>query len=345
VLTTALPLLLLLAADPPAASDPVVPGPVTPSTVAPPTVKPYIEVSPADEAPPPDPVPVVPLEELAVTAPEPRYVAPTNRDRIGRIWAPVSINGQGPFRLVLDTGASHSAVTAQVAEILGIPTDSKHTATLRGATGSVTVPLIPIESMEVGELLMLPQRLPIVPDALGGAEGVLGTDGLANKRIFIDFRRDNITIMRSRNERAAKGFVTVPVKFMRGRLLVINALLGGIKVKAIIDTGGQATLGNVALREALAERRRRQDAAARPDEVTGATLEVQMGNRISTPSIVMGDVVVRNAAMTFADFAIFEYWKMTEEPTMLIGMDVLGLLDTLVIDYRRKELQMKLRRG
>jgi hypothetical protein len=30
---------------------------------------------------------------------------------------------------------------------------------------------------------------------------------------------------------------------------------------------------------------------------------------------------------------------------MLIGMDVLGLLDTLVIDYRRKELQMKIRRG
>jgi hypothetical protein len=30
---------------------------------------------------------------------------------------------------------------------------------------------------------------------------------------------------------------------------------------------------------------------------------------------------------------------------MLIGMDVLGLLDTLVIDYRRRELQMKLRRS
>ena len=49
--------------------------------------------------------------------------------------------------------------------------------------------------------------------------------------------------------------------------------------------------------------------------------------------------------MTFADFAIFEHWKMTEEPAMLIGMDVLGLLDTLIIDYRRKELQVKLRRG
>ena len=28
-------------------------------------------------------------EEVVVSAPEPRYVAPTLRDRIGRIWAPV----------------------------------------------------------------------------------------------------------------------------------------------------------------------------------------------------------------------------------------------------------------
>ena len=47
-----------------------------------------------------------PVEEVLVTAPEPRYVAPTTRDAIGRIWAPVLINGKGPFRLVLDTGAS-----------------------------------------------------------------------------------------------------------------------------------------------------------------------------------------------------------------------------------------------
>ena len=50
---------------------------------------------------------------------EPRYVAPTRRDQIGRIWAPVLINGRGPFRLVLDTGASSSGVTAMVALALG----------------------------------------------------------------------------------------------------------------------------------------------------------------------------------------------------------------------------------
>jgi hypothetical protein len=63
------------------------------------------------------------LSEIVIQAPEPRFVAPTLRDRIGRIWAPVWIDGKGPFRLVLDTGANHSGATAPVADMLGIPLD------------------------------------------------------------------------------------------------------------------------------------------------------------------------------------------------------------------------------
>jgi predicted aspartyl protease len=291
-----------------------------------------------------EPPPAI-LGELAVTADEPRFVAPTRRDRIGRIWAPVLINGQGPFRLVLDTGASHSALTPRLAEAIGISLDTASMVTLRGATGSASVPMVPVRTLEYGDLLLEPRRLPVIPDALGGAEGVLGMDGLANKRIHIDFRRDSITIMRSKNQRAGGGYATIPVKFLRGRLLVVEAWIGGVAVKAIIDTGGQATLGNEALRTALAERRRRQEQAAVPDNVTGATLDIQVGNRVETPALALGEILVRNPAMTFADFAIFEHWKMTEEPAMLIGMDVLGLLDTLIIDYRRKELQVRLRRS
>ena len=255
------------------------------------------------------------------------------------------VNGQGPFRLVLDTGASHSALTPGLAQAIGVSLDSANTVTLRGATGSVSVPMVPVRSLEYGDLLLEPRRLPVIPDALGGAEGVLGMDGFANKRIHIDFRRDHITIMRSKNQRAAGGYATIPVKFLRGRLLVVEAWIGGVPVKAVIDTGGQATLGNEALRAALAERRRRQEQQAVPDQVTGATLDVQLGNRVETPALALGEILVRNPAMTFADFAIFDHWKMTEEPAMLIGMDVLGLLDTLIIDYRRKELQVKLRRS
>jgi len=289
-----------------------------------------------------EPAPPPQMQELTVTALEPRYVAPTLRDRIGRIWAPVLIDGRGPFRLVLDTGATKSAVTAKVAETLGKTLDYPGTVTLQGATGAVKVPAISVETLEIGELLMEPKLLPIVPDALGGADGVLGTEGLGDKRITIDFRHDQITIMRSRNERAGPGFVTIPVKFMRGRLLVVDAWLGGVRTKAIIDTGGQSTLGNLALQSALA--RHRSSTAAVSDQVTGATLDIEIGDRVSTPALAMGDIMVRNSAMTFSDFSIFKHWKLTGEPVMLVGMDVLGLIDTLIIDYRRRELQIRLHR-
>ncbi len=287
--------------------------------------------------------PVV-LDHIDVIGDEPRFVAPTRRDKIGRIWAPVAVNGQGPFRLVLATGASHSALTPHLVEALGIRADPSDTIMLHGATGSVAVPMVPIDTFEIGELLMEPGRLAILPDALGGADGVLGMEELANKRIHIDFRHDRITIVRSRNQRAAGGLETIPVKFLHDRLLVVDAFMGGVPVKAIIDTGGQSTLGNVALRLALAERRQRHEQVGRLDQIIGSTLDMQVGTRLETPALALGKITVRNPAMTFADFEIFKHWKLTEEPAMLIGMDVLGLLDTLIIDYRSKELQVKLPR-
>ena len=63
------------------------------------------------------------------------------------------------------------------------------------------------------------------------------------------------------------------------------------------------------------------------------------------PPIMLGDVLVRNVHITFVDLHIFQHWKLTDEPALLIGMDVLGVLDTLIIDYRRRELQIRLVRG
>jgi hypothetical protein len=42
----------------------------------------------------------------------------------------------------------------------------------------------------------------------------------------------------------------------------------------------------------------------------------------------------------FADFHVFKLWGLDQEPAMLIGMDMLGVLERLVIDYRRNEVSM-----
>jgi Aspartyl protease len=297
----------------------------------------------APEVSPPSAPAVDPIEELTeilVEAREPRYVSPTRRDQIGRIWAPVLINGRGPFRLVLDTGASHSAITALVALALGIPTDQSPQVILRGVTGYTTVPTIRVDSLSVGDLSVDQAILPIVPDALGGAEGVLGSEGLLGKRVFIDFRHDQIVIAYSKNERSGRGFVSVPFHSVRGTLVVVDAVVGGVHTKAIIDTGGQATIANLALKEAL--NRNRNMSRGRMDEIIGATKDVQKGELLATPAIELGDIKITDPDVTFGDLYIFKQWKMTAQPAILIGMDTLGLLDTLIIDYRRHELQMRM---
>jgi predicted aspartyl protease len=281
------------------------------------------------------------LSEIVIEAPEPRFVAPTRRDKIGRIWAPVVINGQGPFRLVLDTGASRSAVNAQVAQILGIAPDVAQSVMLRGVTGSVAVPTIRVSSFSVGDVIVTLAILPIVTDALGGADGVLGTEGFADKRLYIDFKHDLITITHSRGIRAQGDFISVPLEHSSAGLLVVRALVGGVRVHAIIDTGGQATIGNESMRQALVRRR----ATGTPSEVIDVTTTSQDGVAFPSPPIELGSIQIQGARITYGDMHIFEHWHLTQEPALLIGMDVLGLLDVFVIDYRRHELQLRTRPG
>jgi hypothetical protein len=56
---------------------------------------------------------------------------------------------------------------------------------------------------------------------------------------------------------------------------------------------------------------------------------------------MLGKIEIRGARITYGEVRIFEHWKLTQEPALLIGMDALGHLDALIIDYKRRELQLR----
>lgn len=281
------------------------------------------------------------LSEVVVQAPEPRFVAPTTRDRIGRIWAPVLIDGKGPFRLVLDTGANHSAVIPSTAAALGSPGAATATV-VTGFTGSAVVPTISVSRMEVGDIMLGPTTLPVVADVFGGAQGVLGNEGLAGKRIVADFMHDRLEIRSSHGEPAHIGFSVVPLKVVEGGLLIADIRVGGVRCKAIIDTGAQGTIGNLPLKEALMRHPPRD---AKKAQVIGVTLDVQSGENLAAPQIEMGGLSITGVHIVFGDMYLFQHWHMTDKPVLLLGMDLLGSFDTMIMDYRMKELQIRLTRG
>jgi predicted aspartyl protease len=295
--------------------------------------------APAGDPPPASGITTLP--DVTVAAPEPRYVAPTTRDRIGRIWAPVLINGEGPYRMVLDTGASRSAITERVVTRLKLPVyvDSVR---LRGVTGTAIASSVRADTLEVGELLVENVTMPIVADAFGGADGVLGAEGLKDKRIVIEFRKDRISVARSHRQRAPAGFMTVPFKWSESKGMRVEVSIGNVRAVGLIDTGAQVTVGNLALREALSRRRRK--GPEMEDAIIGVTMDIQRATTQQVPSITAGEMIVRNPLIKFTDLYIFDHWKLKDRPSVLLGMDILGLLDTLVIDYRRSELHIRARR-
>jgi hypothetical protein len=117
--------------------------------------------------------------------------------------------------------------------------------------------------------------------------------------------------------------------------------IGSLRAKAIIDTGGQGTIANTALRDALQRRVRPEDHLA--SEITGATLDVQRGDLVLAPRISLGSVFIDSAYVTAGDMYIFQYWKMTRDPVLMLGMDVLGQFDMMIIDYQRREVQVRMR--
>jgi predicted aspartyl protease len=278
------------------------------------------------------------LEEIAVQPPEPQFVAPTSRDRIGRIWAPVLIDGKGPFRLVLDTGATGSAVTTATAQRIG-QTESVATVRVTGFTGSAQVPVLQVGRLEIGDFVLGPARLPVLAEVFGGADGVLSLSALKRERIVADFAHDRLEITRSHRQRPPYGFEVVQLR-MVGGLPMARVSVGNVVARAIIDTGAQRSVGNLALRDALARGTIRPDAR---EKIVGVTLDVQDADRLSTPDIQIGRVMIHGLNVAFGDMYVFDKWQLAREPTLAIGMDLLGSFDMLIIDYARGEMQVRLR--
>jgi predicted aspartyl protease len=270
---------------------------------------------------------------------EPVWATPTTFDRIGRIVAPVYVNGRGPYRFIIDTGASRSAIAPRVARELELELDPHNPVALRGVTGTEEVPSIVVEELRAGELVLEQQRLPVVrPSVFANADGILGMDGFDGMCLRVKFWENEVSIVDNGCPRSRLDWPRVRARIRFGHLLTVRARIGGTKVTAIVDTGAERSLGNLALLRAL-ELEEHSDDPSSQASVTGATEHTVPGSLVRSPRISVGEVTITNLSVTFGDFEVFRFWDLSDKPSMLLGMDVLGTVDGMMIDYKRGELR------
>jgi hypothetical protein len=297
----------------PAISGPAIPGLAIPSLEVPPTA----EIKPEDFV----------------------YVASTRSDRIGRVMAPVFVNGVGPFAFVVDTGASSSVISPRVVTRLKLIPDPARAKLLRGITGSEVVATVPVESITAGEIVLPKSELPVVePRVFADADGIFGADAFARGCLYVNFASSQVSILRTACPRVGENWEVMRTQLRFGGLPVVKARVGDTRVIAIVDTGAERSLGNPALLAASGLLALADDPQTRT-QVFAATSQAVFGNLIAAPPIRLGGVEIDDLRVVFGDFEVFHMWGVGDQPAIVLGMDILGTTQALMIDYRREELR------
>jgi predicted aspartyl protease len=207
---------------------------------------------------------------------------------------------------------------------------------LRGVTGSEKARAVLVESLSVGDLSASLATLPILNEALDGADGFLGTGSFSDKSVLLDLRHNVIAISASRTSTDAN---TIPIDMSRAGLVFVAACMNGKAVTAIIDTGAGGTIGNRALLALILD----PQAGSRADRIVGSTSQIHSGDTYALPPLKLGSLWFAGARVSIADVSLFAHFALNQQPALLIGMDMLGGLDSLSIDYGARTLLLRAR--
>ncbi|MCE2890472.1 MAG: retropepsin-like aspartic protease [Aquidulcibacter sp.] len=280
-------------------------------------------------------------ETVTVTGQTPIVTLQTWIDLYGRPTAEVKLNGKGPFKFVVDTGSNTSVLSPRVARALELP--ELPMRTVHGVTGSSQAHFAKVGQIETGRSVSNNLTVAIIDaPALDNLDGILGMDMFANRRVRFNFSRKTVDLEPASSRRLRKLPISVGVKLRHGLLIEAEGRVGGLRSKCILDTGGDTTIINMAMLNALSARARRR---TRPEEapiILGVTNQQLNGVWANLPEFNLIGLNIRRLTVVAADAPVFKLWGLESTPAMLVGMDILSQVETLVVDYRRREVELQL---
>src|SRR3954462_171457 len=219
--------------------------------------------------PPPTPPPLPPAvfdNKLAVGGEEIKA-----RDVDTRLSVAVQVNGRGPYRFIVDSGADTSSVGLRIAHALQLPLGTP--AILDGMTARNVVDRVKVDALTLGPSTIRNLELPALREIDLGGDGLIGIDALAQQRLMMDFEKHLITVEDARHPlRTSPGDIVITARRQRGQLILTQVRAAGYPLDAVIDTGSEVTVGNLALRDKLLRRHRDKFWTVQAIGVTGVAV-------------------------------------------------------------------------
>lgn len=256
-----------------------------------------------------------------------------------RMTVEVGVNGTGPYRFVVDSGADTSVIGLRLASALNLAPGRP--VLLNGITESRTVDRVMVDSLQLGSGIFRDLELPRLDERDLGATGMIGLDALVEQRLMLDFDKRRISVDDARKPAPRlDGEIVVTARLKRGQLILTQVKANGLPLEAVIDTGSEITIGNIALRKAIAHRRLREFQKIEVIGVTGKALTLEMA---VVNELRIGGVIVNNIPIAFADIPPFAVFGMQDRPSLLLGTDLMENFRKVSLDFRARKVRFQLR--
>jgi predicted aspartyl protease len=152
----------------------------------------------------------------------------------GGVIVPVIVNAAGPFMMLLDTGATHSAITEDVAAAAGARAVAK--SVVMSPVGETVRAIVSIDRLQLGPIVTghaLPSVVRRAAFGAGAVHGLIGQDVLGRLRYTLDFRRREVEW---HTEAPPRRGVMLPLTFEHGRFLIQAPQASGM-LRLVPDSG------------------------------------------------------------------------------------------------------------
>lgn len=294
----------------------------------------------------PPPLPQQAPEAVTTSMVDPLTAIDLGVDYADRMTLPVHIAGAGPYPFIIDTGSQRTILSTELAQKLALASSGQvRIVSMSGPAmiESVQVPHLRFGSEELAQF----NALMISRANLGGV-GLIGLDGLHDKRVTMDFKVREMRVSESKGAGRVRTSddeesVVVRARSRLGQLILVDSHVDGTRVQVILDTGAQISIGNMALFRKL--KADRLLIPPRPEELTSVTGESIMAQYTVVRRINVGGVELKNVPMVFVDAAPFAELRLSKRPAMLLGMAMLQMFDRIAIDFGRREVNFVMPRS
>jgi predicted aspartyl protease len=287
------------------------------------------------------------LAGASARAAVPLAASPLRFDYGGWLTVAVTVNGEGPFDFIVDTGATQSIIFDTLQARLALPAAGTPPQRVLGISSIGEYPTFRVREIALGAARLTDVVTVVLPNWAPGArepQGVLGLDFLQRHFIVFDRRKREMRLYAAREpgEATGRGWHSAGLTrrnftLARSALYTVDGRANGSLARYIVDLGATGTIVNKANFNRIAGVSVIVDVGP-GDARTGSRIMDALRNSSRQEGFIMkrfriGGARWTDEQFTIYDAPIFEELGVLNEPYGLLGAD-LFFNRSFALDFR-----------